>query len=96
MTDVTQEIISTNEKSAKVVRYDGQVPNELKAQLILDGALDHQKQQAIFEVQGVGMVLCESSDGEHWQAIAALQEAALETPDGQTVGQIVRQTEGQD
>lgn len=70
-----QTVISANEKAAKVVRYNGELPNELKAQMIVDGTIDHEKRQAIFDVQGVGMVLCESADGEHWKAIAVLSEA---------------------
>jgi len=76
---IEQTIISAKEKSMKIVRYNGALPNELKAQMIVDGTIDHEKQQAIFDVQGVGMVLCETGDGEHWVAIAVLEEEKLES-----------------
>jgi hypothetical protein len=74
MTDTPQKFLKPDERPAKIIRYDGQLPNELKEKIEKDGIGGQNKAQAIFEVQGLGKVLCESSDGEHWKAIALMVE----------------------
>lgn len=75
MTTTPQKFIKPNEKPAKVIRYDGDVPADLRVHLSGDDAkVLKNSQQAVFEIQGFGTFLMESTDGEHWKPVAMLVE----------------------
>jgi hypothetical protein len=75
MTTTPKKFLKPDEKPAKVIRYNGDVPADLSVHLS-DGDAEVLKdsKQAVFEIQGFGTFLMESTDGEHWKPVAMLVE----------------------
>lgn len=75
MTTTPNRFIKPDERPAKVIRYNGDVPADLNIHLSGADARDLKKShQAVFEIQGFGTFLMESTDGEHWKPVAMLVE----------------------
>ena len=75
MTTTPKNFLKPDERPAKVIRYNGDVPADLNVHLSGgDAEVLKDSKQAVFEIQGFGTFLMESTDGEHWKPVAMLVE----------------------